>query len=176
MGSSLRWGQGMGCCGVPAMPSRRQRASWGAQEVPQLEMGFSWCRWRWGGMQGIPGEMNQRVNPQPGAQRQLPVRLFPFASTKGKLQELSCCPSPSRESCPWKNGAEGSHGCCPRGTSWCPPNCGCASAQLTPVPGLQELGRRGAPSPASLHPSLCPGWKRDQLVRRMQDELWLPAA
>lgn len=129
--------------------------------VPQLEMGFTWCRWRWGGMQGIPGEMNQRVNPQPGAQRQLPVRLFPFASTKGKLQELSCCPSPSKESCPWKNGAEGSHGCCSCGTSWCPPNCGCASAQLTPVPGLQELGRRGALSPASLHPSLCPGWKRE---------------
>lgn len=62
-------GQGMGYCGVPALASSRQRASCGAQEVPQLEMGFSWCRWRWAWIQGISREMNQWANPKPGAQR-----------------------------------------------------------------------------------------------------------
>lgn len=145
-------GRGWGAVGCQSCPGAGKELP----RVPQLEMSLSWCRWRWGGIQGISGEMNQWVTLQPGAEiAPLPVGLFPSASMK----DLSHCPSPSREGCPWKNGVEGSHGCCPHGTPWCPPNCDCANAQLTPVPGLQELGRMAAPI---LHPSLCPGWKRER--------------
>lgn len=170
-------GQGMGCCGVPAMPSRRQRASWGAQEVPQLEMGFSWCRWRWRGMQGIPGEMNQRVNPQPGAQRQLPVRFISLCINEGKAPGAFLLSQPQQGKLSLEKWG--------RGLPWLlspwdllvSPQlrlCQCPAHSSARAAGTWKEGSSQPCIPASITLS----WleTRDQLVRRMRDELWLPAA
>lgn len=151
----------MGCCGVPALPSSRQRASWGAQEAPPTGDGLLLVQMEVGRDTGnIWGDE-------------------PVGECAARSTEVAACavinkgafllPQPQQGKLPLEKWGGG----LPQLLSpWDP----LVSPQLwlCQCPACSRAGAAGSWKDGSSHPaSITLSWleTRDQLVRRMRDEL-----